>query len=127
MELTPDHLMLGVDTLDHNHLEFIDLQRILAASDTAALPSAFETLYYHTKAHFAEEEALMEKSGFAGLSEHRSEHEKLLGEMHYFLQKVQRGRSVFAKAYIQEYLPEKFYRHIINIDSQLAAYLKQHR
>lgn len=117
-------LTLDLPVMDHNHAEFFDLYHTLAAAPKTELVARFKELMDHTRDHFAEEEKMMEETGFASLQEHRDEHEKLLGEMGFFYAKVEKGLFPFAMSYIREYLPEKLRNHILNIDSQLAMHLK---
>jgi hemerythrin len=84
----------------------------------------FEEMIEHTKEHFAYEENLMNELNFYAKGEHFDEHANLLGEMQYFYEKAKKIPA-FGKSYINDYAYDKFKRHIINIDSQLAMFLKE--
>lgn len=116
-------LKLGITDMDQTHREFLELLNAAKSSSGTAFLKAFEQLIGHTEAHFKTEETLMRERSFHGLAEHREEHENLLGEIRYFYEKTQK-MPAFGRAYIDEYAYDKFYRHIINIDSQLAQFLK---
>ena len=114
-------LLLGDESMDTTHGEYLALQQTLLNGETDFL-SGFEALVAHTKEHFAQEERWMEEGSFSGRSEHKEEHRKILGEMEGFLNKARNGRLPFARAFVREYLPEKIAHHIRNIDSELAAW-----
>ena len=117
-------LHVNIAAMDLKHDQFLELlNRIQISSKNEFLP-LFEEMIEHTKEHFAYEEALMYKYDFYGKYEHMDEHTTLLAEMNYFYEKA-RQMTLFGKAYINEYAYEKFKRHIINIDSQLAMFFKE--
>jgi len=116
-------LTLGIPAVDETHDEFLALLATAKSAKGSAFLAAFDALIRHTEAHFAMEETLMRAQGFYGLQEHLDEHENLLAEMRYFFAKAQKA-AAFGRSYIDDYAYEKFRRHIINIDSQLAMFLK---
>lgn len=118
-----DNLSLNIDAMDDKHDQFLDiLSKIKSCSDNDFIP-LFEEMIEHTKEHFAFEEEIMNKHNFYGKQEHLDEHANLFGEMQYFYEKAKKLPQ-FGKSYINDYAYEKFKRHIINIDSQLAMFLK---
>jgi hemerythrin len=118
-----DNLTLGVEALDGTHDEFLVLLDAAKAAQGSRLLACFAALIEHTEAHFEMEEALMREHAFYGMQEHLDEHENLLNEMRHFFDRAQK-LPPFGRAYIDDYAYEKFRRHIINIDSQLAMFLK---
>ena len=110
--------------MDAKHNEFLELLEKIKKTDQKNFHSCFLEMIEHTKEHFSYEEKLMEQYEFYGKNEHIDEHNKLLGEMEYFYEKSQK-MILFGKSYINDYAYEKFHRHIINIDSQLAMFLKE--
>lgn len=84
----------------------------------------FSQMIEHTKSHFKTEEEIMKKYDFYDKDEHFNEHNNLLSEMIYFYEKA-RKMPLFGKSYINEYAYDKFKRHILNIDSQLAMFIKE--
>lgn len=117
-------LRLGIDSMDEKHDEFLALLSQIQSSSADKFLSLFEEMIEHTKAHFSYEESIMNEHSFYGKGEHFEEHSNLLGEMQYFYDKAKKTPS-FGKSYINNYACEKFQRHIINIDSQLAMFLKE--
>jgi len=118
-----DNLNLNIDVMDKTHREFLEILSKIQSSTGSEFVSLFEDMINHTKEHFAFEEDMMIKYNFYARQEHLDEHENLLGEMNYFYEKSKKS-PIFGKSYINDYAYEKFKRHIINIDSQLAMFLK---
>lgn len=119
-------LSLGLEDMDKKHREFLELLEKLQQAKGASFLQLFEQMIEHTKEHFAYEEDLMQHSEFYGYEEHKNEHETLLGEMEYFYEKSKKMKA-FGLSYVNEYAFDKFKRHVINIDSQLAMFLKLQR
>jgi hemerythrin-like metal-binding protein len=120
MSPLPDALKVGVDSIDKRHEEFYDLYEILKNVSDSELLDAFDAVIFHTKAHFAEEEADMELIVYPNKAEHKQEHQKALDEMNYFREKVSSGKMMFAKAYVKDRLGDWFRNHLLNMDSDLA-------
>jgi len=121
-----DKLHLNIDTIDEKHDAFLEiLDRLLNCDESAFLP-LFEEMIEHTREHFEFEENMMHTYNFYAKEEHIEEHKSLLGEMTYFYAKSKKF-SAFGRSYVNDYAFEKFKRHILNIDSQLAMFLKENR
>lgn len=118
------NVQLGIAEMDKTHSEFLVLLAKINACNDQEFLTLFDEMITHTKEHFAYEESIMRKQHFYGIQEHIDEHANLLGEMQYFYKKAQKIPA-FGKSYINDYAYEKFKRHIINIDSQLAMFLKE--
>ncbi|THF56924.1 hypothetical protein E6O51_18960 [Pseudothauera rhizosphaerae] len=84
--------------MDATHREFVDLAAALMAADDARFPA---------------------------IGEHVNEHQRVLGELMAFGRGVQAGRLKFARAYVQQSLPEWFDLHLSTMDAALAAHLKR--
>jgi hemerythrin-like metal-binding protein len=118
-----EELTLGIDGMDMIHAQFITLfERVKQSSGTDFI-AAFEALIEHTDEHFSQEEAIMRACDYYGTEEHMNEHRVLLDEMRYFFAKAKK-LPPFGRSYIDDYAMEKFRRHVVNIDSQLAMFLK---
>jgi hemerythrin-like metal-binding protein len=108
--------------MDATHRESLELLERVRSSGGDAFMPLFLELIEHTQAHFAAEEAMMRERRFHGTSEHCDEHGKLLDEMRYFYEKAKKIPA-FGRSYIDDYAYDRFRRHIINIDAQLAMFL----
>lgn len=124
--MLPEYLRVSVDAIDRRHEEFYTLFEQLRASTERDFITCFETLIAHTRSHFAEEEADMQRCGYPNRIEHTLEHMKALDEMDYFLGKAKGGRAVFARAYCAERLGDWFRNHLLNMDSDLARVILLH-
>lgn len=123
--MLPDTLKVGVDSIDRRHEEFYALFETLKNASNSDFLEAFDAVILHTKGHFAEEEADMEKIVYPNKAEHIQEHKKALDEMTYFREKASSGKLVFAKAYASDRLGDWFRNHLLNMDSDLARVITQ--
>ncbi|MBK1716127.1 bacteriohemerythrin [Thiocystis violacea] len=117
--------LLGVAAMDRNHREFVDLINRMGEASQATFVYLYPEMVRHTHAHFAAEEVMMDQSRFSATSEHRGEHQRVLGEMDWFGRHLQRGRIPLARAYVAEQLPGWFARHAVTMDSALAGHLNR--
>jgi hemerythrin-like metal-binding protein len=116
--------ILGMAQMDKTHAEFVDLINRLGRADKGEFVTLFPTLVEHTQAHFDAEQRLMEDSRFPATGEHRSEHQRVMGELNRFGEKVAAGSTAMGRAYIREQLPQWFEQHTLTMDSALAVHLK---
>jgi len=116
---------LGDADIDSTHLEFLKLCLETSQASGPAFAQKFQALFEHTGQHFADEESRMQHSGYPAYSEHRADHQRILGDMNRFQQRVQTGRATMAKAWLNESLPTWFDLHAKTMDSSLVAHLKQ--
>ena len=119
-----EDLHVNIPAMDRTHDEFLEILAQIRSSPKEKFMPLFQEMIEHTKEHFAYEEEIMDKYAFYAKQEHFDEHKALLGEMEYFYEKAQKI-PMFGKSYINDYAYDKFKRHIINIDSQLAMFLKE--
>jgi hemerythrin len=81
-----DEFSLGIDSVDHEHRELIELINSLdvAMRDDATHAKVVETLgeiYARIAAHFALEEKIMRDAHYNGYTAHKQDHEILLDEL----------------------------------------------
>lgn len=119
-----DHLLLDEPGMDHMHREFVELHAKLLQASGAAFAEGFKELLAHSRKHFNSEEILMDATGFSATAEHKADHQRVLGEMDRFAQRIAKGSTAMAKAWLKEQLPDWFEVHVRNMDSALAAHLK---
>ena len=115
---------LGHGLMDETHREFLRLCRELEAAPEEEWPERLLVLASHTRAHFEQEECLMRETAFSSRQEHASEHQRLLGEAATMQKSLERGRTLFARAWLKN-LPDWFLTHVATMDSALAAHLKK--
>jgi len=119
-----ENLDLDIKVMDTMHHEFLALLNEIKNCKANEFITLFENMIEHTKDHFSVEEKIMSVHDFYDKEEHFEEHVVLLEEMVYFYEKSKKIPA-FGKSYIHEYAYDKFKRHITNIDSQLAMFIKQ--
>lgn len=117
-------LKVGHDLIDRDHAEFLDLLGTLDAASDAEFPALFASLYEHTEQHFERENQLMRESAFPAETEHKGEHQRVIGEFRQFKTRVERGLIPFGRGFVRENLPGWLTLHVSTMDSALAAHLK---
>ncbi len=116
---------LGYDDIDEIHHEFIHLLNRLAKADRAQFAELFNALVTHTEAHFSSEAALMQATNYTATAEHTADHDRVLGDLHRMLRKVNKGSTQFARAYVTQQLPDWFTLHTATMDSSLVAHIQK--
>jgi hemerythrin len=116
--------LLGFPDMDDTHKEFAELLNSLGEmTDSDKFKAGFAQLVLHTKNHFDKEDRLMVESSFPAIGEHRSDHDRVLGQLTQINERVQRGIIALGREYIKA-LPNWFDVHAATMDSALAAHLK---
>jgi len=122
---TKKHL-LHYDEMDHLHQEFIEIYNSLENNTADAYKNVLVKLFDQTKRHFCSEELLMDRYNYPRKKEHKDEHNKVLAEMEYFLNKSDsKMGQMLIKSYYKEKLPSWFDLHLISMDSDLSGFLKK--
>lgn len=120
-----DKHSLNYEKMDVLHREFLDIYNSVDLNSKDSINSKAMELLEHTKIHFNEEEKLMDRYDYPRSREHKEEHNKVLSELKFFIDK---SYSIFGmnilKSYFAEKLPYWFDYHLASMDSDLAAYLK---
>lgn len=124
IEWKDSHFRLGIDTMDDTHIEFVELVNAIDMAEGEEFIRLFDELIDHTREHFDRENELMIESGFPALTEHQSEHARVLGELEKFGQRVHKGLIAFGRNYLRGSLAQWFPLHAATMDSALAAHLK---
>lgn len=114
----------GYALIDNDHDEFISLVNQLDSASNADFPALFQHLCAHTEQHFERENQLMAQFGFPAETEHKGEHQRVLGEFKQFKSRVDKGLLPFGRSFVRERLPSWFILHTATMDSALAAYIK---
>lgn len=114
---------LGIAEMDSAHGEFLSL----CASIQNATPEQFSVLFKelaeHTHGHFANENRLMQESGFPPTPIHMGEHQRVLGMIDRLVAQVERGDTAPASAWLNGPAMEWFTQHLRTMDSALAFHL----
>jgi hemerythrin len=116
---------LGNQQMDAVHREFVNQCVETLACTGGEFARRFQCLFEHTHKHFADEEVQMLSSGYSALAEHRADHQRILGDMDRFNQRIAAGRSAMARAWLNDSLPTWFDIHARTMDSSLVAHLQE--
>jgi hemerythrin-like metal-binding protein len=119
--------VLNNKVIDVLHKEFLEIYNSVEVASNASIKSKSTELLAHTKRHFMEEEKLMDRYNYSRSMEHKNEHNKVLAELQFFIDK---SHSVFGmnilKSYYIEKIPYWFDYHLASMDSDLVAYLNNY-
>ncbi len=120
-----DKHSLNYEKMDSLHKEFLDIYNSVNLMSKDSINQKATELLEHSKKHFAEEEKLMDRYDYPRSKEHKEEHNKVLSELRFFIDKSHTifGMSIL-KSYYVEKLPYWFDYHLLSMDSDLVAYLK---
>ena len=119
-----DAIILNYDLIDNDHGEFITLLNQLDSASNADFPALFQQLYEHTEQHFNRENQLMKQVAFPAETEHKGEHQRVLGEFKQFKTRVDKGLITFGRSFVKERLPQWFQLHALTMDKALVAFIK---
>jgi len=118
-------LQLDFEVIDKDHGSFVGLVQRLQKADNVEFATLYQQLLEHTEQHFDLENSLMEQYQYPGMTEHRGEHNRVLGEIREFKKRVDRGLTPFARAFVKDRLVPWFNLHVPNMDSALTTHIKQ--
>lgn len=125
-----DEYSVGVDAVDHEHKELIDLINQLydaaaARRSREAVLAFFGDLFKNISAHFALEERFMRERGYDQLATHKQDHERLLDEIRDIMDDFEEGEELDQLALAQS-LDAWFSRHFETHDARLHKALGAH-
>lgn len=119
-----DCIQLEIPVIDSIHAEFVVLVNRLGNADPEEFVTLFQELLAHTRAHFGTEEELMRLTHFPGRREHLAEHGRVLGDMERFADRLAAGKTIFARAFVEDRVPDWFANHTRTLDRDFAEHLK---
>ena len=124
-----DKYSVGIDAVDYEHKELIDLinrlhDELMGRGDKPSINAFFGDLLRGISAHFALEERFMRERGYDLLTQHKAEHERLLGEIREIMDGFE-DRAV-ASAELGTRLDTWFSRHFETHDARLHKALGSH-
>jgi hemerythrin len=94
-----DEYSVGIEAVDHEHRELIDLiNRLYDELDSPAakltVPAFFGDLLKGISAHFALEEKIMRDHAYDQLGSHKVDHERLLDDLCHIMQAFEHSEEV---------------------------------
>lgn len=117
-----DGLNVGVGFMDADHAEAAALINALATASGAGRIAALEHFIAHCRAHFAREEAMMEKTGFFAHGCHAGEHQRVLAEFDVVLARLKGGNE--QDEYFATTLPNWLMNHRNTMDFVTAQFAR---
>ena len=117
-----DSLAQGIERMDADHRELVELYQALAGASPSELPEALDRFIGRATTHFDIENRWMERVGFPGC--HKAEHDRVLAVMHEVRKRVEDGDAFFARRLVEE-LPAWLEHHVGSMDAALAFHLEQ--
>lgn len=117
-----DDYLLGYVPMDDTHREFVEHLDALLTCDDAALAGRLEAFAKHADAHFADENAWMEKTDFPPKQCHVDEHAAVMQSVYQVLEVVRQG-DVAEGRRLAEALADWFPGHAFHLDSALAHWM----
>jgi hemerythrin len=121
---------VGIEAVDHEHRELIDLinrlhEQAKAQGSKVAVLGFFGDLYKGISAHFALEERFMRERGYDQLSGHKGDHERLLDEIRDIMEDYE-VNDLFNERLLAQRLDAWFSRHFETHDARLHRALGEH-
>jgi hemerythrin len=129
--LWKDEYSVGIEAVDHEHRELIDLiNRLHGELDSPAakltVPAFFGDLLKGISAHFALEEKIMRDAAYEGLGSHKADHERLLDELCDIMQVFEHSEAIDRMGLAQR-LDSWFSHHFRTHDARFHRELDAHR
>ncbi len=120
-------LSVGNERIDDEHKHLISLmdklyQAMRNGESREVVGRYLDELVLQTELHFAEEESFMVKIDYADFAEHKTEHERLLRDVHEVQSRFHSGVIAITVS-VSNYLAAWLKDHIKNQDQKLAAAL----
>jgi len=124
-----DSYSVGVDQFDEEHKVIVKLVNemfeIVKESDVnITVNYEVDQLAEYTRKHFANEEAAMEKAGFALLDEHKTIHKKLMEEVTDFKEQIENNTAGINSAFYL-FLRDWLLNHILEEDMKYSDCLSR--
>lgn len=121
---------VGIEAVDHEHQELIDLVNRIHDALEGGRPAdeveeVFGDLFRAISSHFALEEKFMREHGYDRLTEHKSEHEHLLDELRDIMDDYREGRAGPADrltAVVERWFADHFKTHDARLHNKLGAH-----
>ena len=125
----PKQFETGIDEIDAQHVEFINLLKgIRARMGSSPKP---EDITFHlaqlteyAKKHFKTEKGYMEQVGYPNIAEHLEQHANLFQKIEYFEQEYKSENSSVAVFDLIDFMETWLLEHVPKYDQKFAEYLR---
>jgi hemerythrin-like metal-binding protein len=125
-----DRYSVGIEAVDHEHREMIDLinrihDELMAGTSEHTTASLLGEVYRGISAHFALEERFMRERRYDQLAEHKAEHERLLDVLRDIMDHFE-AEPERASGRLSDQLDKWFTVHFATYDARLHHRLGSH-
>lgn len=117
-----DALLLGLDEIDDEHREFVDLINALQRCADTDVLACLDRFIAHAQAHFAHEDDWMTSTAFPPARCHIAEHAAVLKSAFEARAMAGTGELAFARQFADD-LAAWFPAHVEQLDSALATWM----
>ncbi len=121
-----DGFLLGHEPLDEMHREFVEVVGALQAANDEDLSAALARVTIHLTAHFEQENAWMQATGYPATECHVNEHSAVLASANAMPKLLADGRTEVVRRFAQE-LANWFPGHADYLDAPLAHWMVHKR
>jgi hemerythrin len=125
-----DYPQVELGFMNHDHAEFVELREALLSmlarkASPAEVDALLDRLLEHTRSHFAEENRLMQETGFPPYPMHKGEHDRVLDDMESRIARWKQGRDTKALSdWLEVGLVDWFVSHVSTMDFITARFVK---
>ncbi len=125
-----DIYSVGVDEIDKQHQQLFDIaNRFHYAyenkSETQVLGSIFSELVMYTQKHFEDEERLMREHKFPDFDAHKSNHDKLVKLVSWYVEQFEAGQDGIEET-AMNFIKTWLNGHILGMDRKYSPYMTEH-
>ena len=120
---------VGIASIDSDHRDLFEVYNELYGSflrgeSNSMTAEKMELLAQFTRSHFAEEERLMEETGYPRLEEHRASHRLLDEQVNAMMEAMRRGEAVMNVPALK-FLSEWITGHTLQEDRAYVPWVQQ--
>lgn len=119
-----------VRQMDEQHEKLFEIINRLAEAMKSSkgddvVRDTVEQLAVYTRTHFLQEEALMRRAGYPGLTAHQGEHKKLMADVERYKRELEEGRAA-SPVSLLNFIRQWLAHHIRESDKAYADHLNAH-
>lgn len=124
------HMSLGIEAIDADHRQLIDLLNrlhfmALAGDEPASVGAVLDELVAYARTHFAREEALMQRSGYPHLLDHREQHRQLADRLRTFCAIYEQDPDRFDMTAFYDFVADWLVVHFLEEDMKLKPWVHE--
>ena len=124
-----DQFSVGVQSFDDQHAILFDAindlhEAMMKGQSRKIVGGLLQTLLKYTRAHFADEERMMEWTGFSGLASHKQVHHDLIKRLEEYQALYAKGERSLSNGVIGFYA-DWLQAHILEADQAYGQWIEQ--